>query len=57
MQAIQYRDQASFEQEMETRGLGYLLIPSIPEEHLATEVQNLKAVIEKNALKIVGLCV
>jgi len=28
MQAIQYRDQASFEQEMETRGLGYLLIPS-----------------------------
>jgi putative hydrolase of the HAD superfamily len=28
MQGIQYRDQASFEQEMETRGLGYLLIPS-----------------------------
>jgi putative hydrolase of the HAD superfamily len=28
MQAIQYRDHASFEQEMETRGLGYLLIPS-----------------------------
>jgi putative hydrolase of the HAD superfamily len=28
MQAIQYRDHVSFEHEMETRGLGYLLLPS-----------------------------
>jgi putative hydrolase of the HAD superfamily len=28
MQAIQYSDHASFEREMETRGLGYLLNPS-----------------------------
>jgi len=28
MQAIQYRDHASFEQEMEERGLGYLLAPA-----------------------------
>jgi putative hydrolase of the HAD superfamily len=28
MQAIQYRDHVSFEQEMEACGLGYLLIPS-----------------------------
>lgn len=27
--------------------VGYLLLPTIPEEHLATEVQNIKAVIEK----------
>jgi putative hydrolase of the HAD superfamily len=28
MRAIQYRDHTSFEQEMETHGLGYLLLPS-----------------------------
>lgn len=28
MQAIQYRDQTSFEEQMETRGFGYLLTPS-----------------------------
>ena len=28
MQAIQYRDHSTFEHEMETRGLGYLLLPS-----------------------------
>jgi ribosomal protein S6 len=28
--------------------VGYLLIPTIPEEHLAAEVQNIKAIIEKN---------
>jgi ribosomal protein S6 len=28
--------------------VGYLLLPTIPEEHLATEVQNIKSLIEKN---------
>ncbi|MCC2631058.1 MAG: Ribosomal protein [Candidatus Paceibacter sp.] len=28
--------------------VGYLLLPTIPEEHLATEVQNIKSVIEKH---------
>jgi ribosomal protein S6 len=27
--------------------VGYLLLPTIPEEHMAAEVQNIKAVIEK----------
>ena len=28
--------------------VGYLLLPTIPEEHLATEVQNIKSIIEKH---------
>jgi ribosomal protein S6 len=33
---------------MKVYEVGYLLLPTLPEEHVATEVQNIKAVIEKH---------